>query len=530
MKRNGIPWEDTLLATHSFASHLPKSLAHVASVYLDCSAWKAKYKGEKGLLPVDLEKSDVESFLKYGAADAQITARVWAAMQDDLERERPVYEHDKKLASLCADMTVAGVEVDRERAQSLERHLKHRKAALKGRLRALAGRPDYNPRTHEETRDILFRVLRGQWRVPTSTGKPSTSDAALEHLQGTGTIAAEFAELLLRWRVVDKVWGTYVKSIELDPNDLRAHFNWKPFGTVSGRLSCRIQSCPRWADPTKKNPETGEFGAPEERIREIYCAGKGRTLVAFDVRQMEMKLAAYLSGDPDFIRVCGGDVHTGNAAKVFPQIAAKGWLDGDPNCADCVRHIDRARCTCPKKDIARGKRYRDIAKNLGFAIAYGAEAEKVFITLRRKGFPTTFNQVSVILSNLRNAYRQYYRWVDANLAKVRRDGYMRTALLGRIRWLGWYPKPTEVANFPIQSCGADIVNRRSLDMKPIADALDAPLVLQVHDALYYDCPNGNVQKLLTAIKAQWAEPIHLPSGDLVLTIDIHTGQRWSELG
>jgi DNA polymerase I len=502
MKREGIPWEDTLLATHSFASHLPKSLAHVASVYLDCSAWKAKYKGEKGLLPVDLEKSDVESFLRYGAADAQITARVWAAMQDDLAAERTVYEHDKKLAALCASMTVAGVGVDRERAQGLERHLKHRKAALKGRLRALAGRHDYNPRTHEETRDILFRVLRGQWKVPTSTGKPSTSDAALEHLQGTGTIAAEFAELLLRWRVVDKVWGTYVKSIELDPNDLRAHFNWKPFGTVSGRLSCRIQSCPRWS------PET-----PEERIREIYCAGKGRTLVSFDVSQMEMRIAAYLSADPDFMRVCEGDVHSGNAAKVFPAIFAKGWLEGEA-----------------KKDPKRGKPYRDIAKNLGFAIAYGAEAEKVFITLRRKGFPTTFNQVSVILSNLRNAYRTYYRWVDANLARVKRDGYMRTALLGRIRWLGWYPKPTEVANFPIQSCGADIVNKRSIEMLPYAAKLDAPLVLQVHDALYLDCPNENVGKLVALIKEQWAEKIHLPGGDLVLPIDIHTGQRWSELG
>lgn len=494
-----IPWEDSLLATHSFASHLPKSLAHVASVYLDCGAWKAKYKGEKGLLPKDLPATDLR---KYGAADAQITARIWPLMVSDLERERKTYEHDKCLAILCSDMGVAGVNVDRERAARLESHLKHRKAALKGALRALAKRPDYNPRKHDETRDVLFRVLRGQWRVPTSTGKPSTSDAALEHLQGTGTVAAEFAELLLRWRVVDKVWGTYLKSVELDPNDLRAHFNWKPFGTVSGRLSCRIQSCPRFNAAT-----------PEERIREIYIAGAERTLVSFDVSQMEMRLAAYLSADPDFMRVCEGDVHSGNAAKVFPEIAAKGWLEGDA-----------------KKDTKRGKPYRDIAKNLGFAIAYGAEAEKVFITLRRKGFPTTYNQVSVILSNLRNAYRQYYRWVDANLAAVKRDGYMRTALLGRIRWLGWYPKPTEVANFPIQACGADIVNRRSIDLKPIADRMGAPLVLQVHDALYYDCPNENVARLLKAIKEQWAEPIHLPGGPLVLPIDIHTGHRWSELG
>src|ERR1017187_7957425 len=96
-----IPWEDSLLATHSFASHLPKSLSHVASAYLDCGAWKAKYKGEKGLLPKDLPATELR---KYGAADAQITARVWVAMQEDLARERKTYEHDKKLAQLCSDM------------------------------------------------------------------------------------------------------------------------------------------------------------------------------------------------------------------------------------------------------------------------------------------------------------------------------------------------------------------------------------------------------------------------------------------
>ena len=110
------------------------------------------------------------------------------------------------------------------------------------------------------------------------------------------------------------------------------------------------------------------------------------------------------------------------------------------------------------------------------------------------------------------------------------NGGAGTGVLGRIRWFGWYPKPTEIANFPVQGTGADIVNARSIELAPYAARLDAPLVLQVHDALYYDCPDENVEALKKKIVERWAEPIALPGGPCILPIDLHTGQRWSDLG
>jgi DNA polymerase I len=493
--------EDTLLGTHSFASHLPKSLAHVVSVYADTAPWKHVYKSgksEKGVLPVDMPATDLQ---RYGAADARLNALVWPRMQEDIARERKVYEHDKLLARLCASMTIAGINVDRTRAEELDALMRRRQGALKGLMRNIVGRPDFQPTRLDDVRRALFKTLRARWSMPTSTGLPSTSDAALESLQGDETRAGRFAEALLKWRAVTKIRATYLRSVELDPLDLRAHFGWKPFGTVSGRLACRIQSCPRWSPKL-----------PEERIREIYIASKGCKLVAFDVSQIEMRFAAYLSGDPDFVRACSGDVHAENAKRVFRQAAEKGWLDGDA-----------------KKDPLRGKPYRDIAKNLGFAIGYGAEADKLFITVRRAGLPLTYAQAVVLIANLRNAYRTYFRWVDENIARVKKEGYMRSPLLGRIRWLGWYPKPTDVMNYPIQSAAADIVNRRSIDLLPLAVALGAPMVLQVHDACYFDCPVSNVSRLEKLLREQWAEAIDLPGGKMVLPIDLHVADRWSEL-
>jgi DNA polymerase-1 len=280
----------------------------------------------------------------------------------------------------------------------------------------------------------------------------------------------------------------------------RAHYNWKPFGTVSGRFSCRLQSAPRY------NPQT-----PESRVRELYVPKEGHTFVYFDVSQAEMRLAAYLSGDKNFIDACSGDVHANNAKAVFPEVAKRGWLDGDA-----------------KKDPAAGKPFRDIAKNLGFAISYCAEAETVYQNLRANGFDVSLQAVQLILDKLHAAYRVYYRWVDSNLANVRRCGHMRTPFLGRIRWLGWYPKVTDVANYPIQGGLADIMNERTIELSE-HPLFKSRLVAQVHDACTYEIPDADVINARQIIAKCWEKPIDTFGGKLILPIDLKVSNRWSEL-
>jgi DNA polymerase I-like protein with 3'-5' exonuclease and polymerase domains len=224
-----------------------------------------------------------------------------------------------------------------------------------------------------------------------------------------------------------------------------------------------------------------------------------------------MRLAAYLSNDPTFISACAGDVHANNAKAVFPEVAARGWLD-DPDA---------------KKDPDRGKKFRDIAKNLGFAISYCAEVEKVYVTLRSKGFDVSYQAVTLILSKLHVAYRTYYKWMNSNHARVQQVGYMRTPFLGRIRWLGWYPKITDVANYPIQSGLADIMNERTIALSNTF--LGGMLVAQVHDACIYEVPNHQVNHAKDLILNKWAEPIDTPGGKLILPVDFKYANRWSDL-
>ncbi len=502
MRAHIINWGDTLIAHHAFASHLPQRLDHVASEYTDSAPWKLVHGKRGGIdanpktLPKDMS---AEELTLYNSIDARITALCWQRMQADLEPERHVYEHDMKLAAICREMAWVGINIDTQRQAELSALASRRRAALKGLMRRIVKEPDFAPGKLDEVRRVLFHKLRGQFMALTASGKPSTANATLEELVGSETRLGRFASALLKWRLVGKVKSTYIDWVQVDEKTRRMHYVWKVHGTVSGRLSCRFQSVPRW------NP--ADVSA---RVREIYIPTKGNEFVYFDVSQAEMRLAAYLSADAAFIAACGKDVHEGNARVVFPEPAAKGWFDGDA-----------------KKDPLRGKPYRDIAKNLGFAIAYGAEAEKVFITLRSKGFNVTYRAVELILARLRSAYKVYYAYVEKNLAAVRACGYMRTPILGRIRWLGWFPKPTEVSNFPVQSALADIMNARMIALAPRLPR-GVHLVAQVHDSCVFDTPRKHLGITERLIKEVWDEPVQLAGGPLVLPIDMKRGGRMSE--
>ena len=508
--------EDTLIAHHAFASHMPQRLDHVVSTFLDSRPWKIKFgrRGaeEKGLPPQNM---DPDELYFYNACDCVLTARAWAAMQADLADEQKVYAHDKEVALLCKQLPQTGFHVDRKRKRKLSLALKRRGAALKGRLRNISRVPDLAPARLGEIRRILFTRLRAPMLNPTASGLASTSNATLEVLKTGKGRAAKFSDALLRWRVVSKIKSTYVDATVVH-RDVRAHFNWKSFGTVAGRFSSRMQSVPRWS------------GALEDRVREMYTAAPGCELFYFDLSQAEARMAANLSGDPEFINTCKGDVHVGNALVLFPD--ARETILKDPKGKHCARHggsgSTLAACTC-------GKPYRDVAKNAGFAVAYLAEAPTVFAYLRAQGFPVELGDVEAMLDRLKTAYKAYYAYVASNVAFVAKHGYLRTALVGRVRWFGYAPPPTEIANFPIQSGIADVMNVRALRLVRQLPS-GARIVGQYHDAVITEARRGD-DRIVPLLEKLWEEPVRFPASqvcpkacEFFLPTEIKRGRRWSE--
>jgi len=503
LARYGVTYKnkhDTLIAHHAFASHLPHSLAHVASVYCDTGPWKiySKSKGfdEKG---GGFGVKD-DQLAAYNASDVRLDVRCWRRMQPDLRDERKVYEDDMRLAALCQKMQIAGMRVDVARRDELSRSLRRRAAALKGEMRLLTGKKSFSPSKLGDIRQALFGRLKAPRLFFTKSGLVSTSSATLEALKPTGTRAGELADMLLRWRAAMKTASTFLDALNVDRHS-RVHPSWRAFGTVSGRLSCRapnLQNLPRWSD------------ALEDKVREIYVASKGHVFVYFDLSQSEMRAAAYISGDEAFIKTCeSGDVHSGNASILFP--AAAEIIKKDPKGA--------------------GKKFRDITKNAGFGILYLAETETIFAFLRSKGFDVELDEVVAMFDYIKLTYRRYYQYVEENIARCKKVGNLRTVISGRIRWLGWFPRPTDVANAMVQSFIADVMNERLLAIDA-ALPKGARLVAQVHDSGIFEVKESRVDEVKGLIERVWKKPIFVPTSgkSFVMPIDSKVGDRWSTLG
>jgi DNA polymerase I-like protein with 3'-5' exonuclease and polymerase domains len=552
-----IRFECSLHAHHSYASHLPQKLDQLISVYCDSGPWKIQF-GRRGASAKKQKTEEMtgEDLCKYNAADCRVTIKAWKALQKDLATERRTYDHDMCLLELCSDMERVGVRVDVKRQQELSAAMETAAEGYREEMRHILGDPEFRVTT-ARVQKALYDVLAVRKLHFTEKGAPATGKVVIESLKSDDTDAGRFATALSKWRELMKIKVTYVdfpteimfplkREMGLyatDPH--RAHYGWGPRErrnqptaggghTVSGRLACRLQSMPRY------NPRN-----LADRAREIYVPAPGNIFTYFDVSQGEPRVAAFLSGDPERIKTTYGDVHAENAKIMFPEVAAKGWLDGPD-----------------KKDPTRGKPIRDLAKTMGLAIDYFAEAETAFAYMSQNRFGPDgkalfglpkLGTVAAMISKIRFRYKRYVQYVTANLETVKRTGYMRSPVLGRIRWFGWFAAITYIANFPVQSTLADVMNLRSLFLqghprffaflrkypeiaekvslpkKPIRLPKGVQIVGQIHDSCIFENPRYQEKAMKEILAEVWAAPIRLDGGDLILPIDCKSGGRLSEL-
>lgn len=232
--------------------------------------------------------------------------------------------------------------------------------------------------------------------------------------------------------------------------------------------------------------------------------------------QAEMRFAAHIYGDGPMMKACEADVHAGNAAVIFPEHAEV--IAADPK--------------------GRGKPYRDIAKNIGFAIAYQAGPDTVHAYLLAHGFPDVKREdVERMLTRLHVAYKHFYAWVDFQYRFVKKYGFLRTVWSGRKRTFGRFrvSKP-EVSNYHMQAGVADVMNAAIIALDDVIPKA-ARLVFYQYDSLIYETPLPLVEEVKARIVEHWVKPLTVPawpaSGMREISfcqpIDVHVGQRLSDL-
>ena len=431
--------------------------------------------------------------LEAGAMDeARAVQALEAMLAPRLERDglQSIFtDIEMPLAPILAGMERAGVSVDADLLREAGRKLGEQVASLEAEIFELAGQK-FSVGSTKQLQEVLFDKLKLPIGKKTKTGY-STGAEVLEDLAAKGH---EIAGKIVRWREVSKLKSTYADALPalINPATDKVHTSLNQTVASTGRLSS--------SNPNLQNiPVRTEIG---REIRKGFVASKGRVLVSADYSQIELRLFAHITKDPGLVEAfqTDADIHAQTARRIFEV------PDDQP-----VTHDQRRQ-----------------AKTINFAVIYGASPFRVAIEL---------GITQARASELIKAYLALYPGVRAYLETVldgaRENGYVQT-LSGRRRYVPdinsrvfqfRQAAEREAANMPIQGTSADIIKLAMLHVdKALSESKSsAQMVLQVHDELLFECPEGEVRALADLVRdaMQNAYPLDVP-----LRAEVKSGHNW----
>jgi DNA polymerase-1 len=306
------------------------------------------------------------------------------------------------------------------------------------------------------------------------------------------------ADNILAYREYTKLRSTYVDALPLLINEKtgRVHTNYAQAVAVTGRLS-------------SNNPNLQNIPIRTERGREIRKAfiprDEKHILVSADYSQIELRIVAAISGDPNMCEAfrLNKDIHTATAAKVY-KVAEE----------------------------AVTKEMRRKAKSVNFGIVYGQGA---FGLAENLGISRA--EAKEIIDNYKIEFAGVTRYMDEMINFAREKGYVQT-ILGRKRWLrdinsgnftvrGFAER--NAINSPIQGTAADMIKLAMVKIHQafIDHGFHSRMVLQVHDELVFDVVKSELEKVKPVILECMQTAMVLPN-DIPIIAEVGEGTNWLE--
>jgi DNA polymerase-1 len=482
---------DTMIA--SYLLDATRSEHRLEDLALEHTSYKALRDEDvcgRGAKAVSLAEVPVEAALDYACERADVAGQLAPLLQDLLAKEQLVDVYrtlELPLIPVLVAVERAGVRLDGGALAAQSRHIEQELAAREAQIYELAGEP-FNINSPKQLSTILFDKLK----LPTLQrgGKTSTAVEILQEL----ALAHELPQLILQWRALMKLKGTYIDALPelVNPETGRVHTCFNQAVAATGRLSS--------SDPNLQNiPIKTELG---REIRRAFIAEPGHVLISADYSQIEFRVLAHLSGDDVLVDAFrgGADFHEQTALKIF---GANSGRD---------RHALRATAKMVNYAVLYGKTAFTLAKDIGVT----PEAAQEFIAAYFAGFP------------------RVREFIDRTLDEARATGMVKT-MYGRRRLVPELNSrdfqrrsaaEREAVNLPIQGTAADIMKRAMIDVHAaLAPHPDARMILTVHDELLFEVPKPRAEELAALVRErmQSAAALNVP-----LTVDVGIGENWKE--
>lgn len=395
------------------------------------------------------------------------------------------------MARVLADMEWTGVRIDTAELHQLSIHLTEREHAVEEKAYELAGMR-FNIGSPMQVGEVLFGHLRLDPKAKrTKTGAFSTTEEILEKHRHDHPVVG----LILEARSLKKLLATYVNALPelVNPVTGKIHTTYNQTVTATGRLSS--------TNPNLQNiPIRTEDG---REVRKAFIPDQGCVMLSADYSQIELRLLAALSNDPELTEAFreGLDIHRATAAKIY--------------------HV-------PFDEVTDDQRRK--AKTANFGTVYGISA---FGLAERLGIPRF--EAKELIDGYFRTYPHIKDFISDSIERARSDGYVST-ILGRKRFLpditsrnatvrGYAER--NAVNAPLQGSAADIIKVAMIRIyKRINDAgMRSRMILQVHDELVFNVVPEELPQLQKLVVEEMEGAFQ---GSVPLEVATGTGMNWLE--
>jgi DNA polymerase-1 len=484
---------DTMVAAYVLDPEGRHNLETLAAHYLNYTVTTYEQVCGKGKDQLCFDQVPIDQATRYSAEDAWVAVKLWEQLEPRLKQEKLMEVFatvDLPLVSVLARMESQGVCIDVDYLKTLSKEFEKDLHAIEKKISAYTKGP-INLNSPKQLGQLLFEELNLPVQGKTKTGY--STDA-----QVLGVLADlhEVPKLLLEFREISKLKGTYVDPLPLmrDAKTGKIHAGFHQTVAATGRLSS--------SDPNLQNiPIRSERGL---KIRRAFVPCPGNRLVSADYSQIELRLLAHMSGDPELVSSFkkDEDVHRRTASEIF-RVAPDQVSD----------------------------RQRSIAKAINFGLMYGKTAFGLSQELKipRK-------EAADIIQRYFERYAAVKKFLDGQIEEAREKGYVCT-LMGRKRYLPDIGARNHAIranaermamNTPIQGTAADLMKiaMTEIDHELTRKKMESKLIVQVHDEVLLDCPPDEVDQARKLITDVMESAMKL---DVPLRVNSSAGKSWMDL-
>ncbi len=430
----------------------------------------------------------IEDACFYAAEDAWMTLKLFFRLKNLLEPTLfdEATEIENPFSNILFEMEEAGIKIDNEFLSELLKRTNGQISTLTKEIYSLS-ESEFNINSTQQLSKILFEKLQLPFGKKTKTGY-STNEKVLHELKDKHKIIPK----LLTYRELYKLKSTYLEpliKLALADGDRRIYTSFLQTGTSTGRLSSK--------DPNLQNiPVKTEQG---KQIRKGFVAKEGFVLVGLDYSQIELRLLAHFSEDPDMLKAFNEDkdIHLETAIKIF--------------------------------GVEKALEKRNVAKSINFGLIYGMGQRKLADTSN-----ISTKEAKSYIEGYFASFKTIKEFMQKIQENAKADGFVET-LLKRRRYFNYQTATPmllaafdrESVNTLFQGSAADLIKLAMLKFSnEQTNKFNAKLLLQIHDELIFEVKKENANEFAYFAKSIMENIYKLK---VPLKTSVSIGKNWGEL-